>query len=221
MHKTSADLAGLWEQGLAQTISNISNPFAVFENLPLIDVWWCLHTVTFAIWICWFVTFSCSSICFIATEAGKVVCLSHPTITSHDDWSSCSCFIVISQLYFRIVVWSYRSVVIMPKCCQPAFIHCPSCLSCLLFQHFVKKNLDVSEVPLDSYGHLSPCDGFASRCYWTIATVAHTSLGGRLWGQSKLETGLPFIRGAAGCRWFWRAWYILQLETCRCTKWRL
>ena len=126
--------------------------------------------MTFAIWICWFVTFSCSSTCFIATEASKVICLSHPTITSHDDWSSCSCFIVISQLYFRIVVWSYRSVVIMPKCCQPAFVHCPSCLSCLLFQHFVKKNLTpvrfrltrmgtcphVTDLLLDATGPLQP-----------------------------------------------------------------
>ena len=57
------------------------------------------------------------------------------------------------------------------------------------------KHLGASEVPVDSYEHLSPCDRFASGCHWPIAIVAHASLGGWLRGKSKLETGLPFMRG--------------------------
>ena len=64
------------------------------------------------------------------------------------------------------------------------------------FQRFVR-NLDASEVPLDSYEHLSPCDGSTSGCYWTIATATRTSLGGWLRGKSELETGLPLAH--EGC----------------------
>ena len=74
------------------------------------------------------------------------------------------------------------------------------------------KNLGASEVQVDSYGDLSPCDGFTSGCYWTIATVARTSLGAWLRSKSKLETGLPFMRGVAGCRWSCRALHAISIN---------